>query len=49
MADLPATTQYSRADLNPADTQRYNAETREDLRRRIKENDSQNQVCAGHG
>lgn len=44
MADSSAAAQFSRADLNPSDTQRFNTETKDELRRRIRDVDRQNQV-----
>ncbi|OIW34285.1 amino acid transporter [Coniochaeta ligniaria NRRL 30616] len=43
MADPSAAAQFSQADLNPSDTQRFNSETRDELRRRIRDVDRQNQ------
>lgn len=47
MAEPAAAAQFSRADLNPSDTQRFNTETKDELRRRIQDVDRQNQVHSG--
>lgn len=43
MADSSAAARFSQADLNPIDTQRFNSDTRDELRRRIRDVDRQNQ------
>lgn len=46
MADLAGAVPYSHDNLNPASTQRFNSETRDELRKHIKECDRQNQVSS---